>query len=205
MGLFVVGLSLAACPGPHISGFRIEPRESCPGSRARLTWSFAGDGSLSSTPPSPVDQLRLAPSGETAVRPTQSTTYLLTVHRNGREAQARVDLSVTEPRDIGERTQPEGGALLAIATVPAENVSANARVSSIANSADRAIRVRHAGADVIVPAGSSAPGPDPAVPLSGEWQLRADLLPGERLGDPAHSPPTSLRVRVAYNCPDGPR
>ncbi len=73
-------------------------------------------------------------------------------------------------------------------------------LDGIASRSGRAVNVLHAGRSALLPANGDLSSELLGLPLYGEWELRAALLPGEVMGDPQRSPPDRLRIVVVLSC-----
>jgi hypothetical protein len=185
-------LLLAAC-GPKISEFAVTPRRVCAGDTVRMTFKTSGTPHL------------LAVRHGTATADT--TSYVLVAEKGGKRAYSPMDVVTLSPNAtpaLAFDTDLLGKDSLVAADTLSPDVWPEAlRLDEVFADSGRALMVSHAGkADVV--------GPEPdgnitwqGLPVSGTWELRAGLLPGETPGDPAQAPPAHLYLRISLACGAG--
>ena len=74
------------------------------------------------------------------------------------------------------------------------------RLDDVFADSGRAIVVRHGGAEAVVDPEEEGNPTWQGQVVSGEWELRAALAPGEAIGDPAHAPPRHLSLTLGLAC-----
>jgi hypothetical protein len=90
--------------------------------------------------------------------------------------------------------------LIAGDSLRAETWHQQLTVGQVFADSGRALVVRHDGrAGLVTPGAAGSPALN-GTSLSGLWEIRAGLLPGEVPGDPSHHPPAHLYLRVGVAC-----
>lgn len=182
-------LLLAAC-GPKITEFTAAPRRVCAGDTVRLTFKARGTPHL------------LAVRHGTAVADT--TSYVLVTEARGKEASTPMDVVTFSPAArpvLAFDVEPMGrDSLVARDSLNAETWPDALRLDDVFADSGRAVVVRHGGTEAVVdPEGEGNPSWQ-GLAVSGGWELRAALAPGEVIGDPAHAPPRHLYLRLGLTC-----
>ena len=143
-------------------------------------------------------------SGSRSITLAETTTFRLTATKRGKETFA--DREVTALAPTSERplilpTTPDGATrLVARQTLPAEDWDDLARIDTVVNQSDRPLTVNHQGREVQLPTGVTPSDALRGTRVSGEWEIRAALLPGEEMGNPDSPPPDRLRLLVHISC-----
>lgn len=185
----IAGLVPVAC-SPTINEFTVWPRRACPDDTVHIAFDVNGQARLS----------MVTRSGAAA----DTITYTLVAERNGKTAFARQDVIrwLSPPsKELVFMTVPLGrDSLKAIDTLSAETWQSGLALGGVTSQTGRSITVIHAGRAVIVPGDGSPSTGFNGAPVYGAWELRAPLLPGEVMGDPAHSPPDRLRLGTTLVC-----
>jgi hypothetical protein len=187
--LWILGLFPVAC-SPTINEFTVWPRRICPDDTVHVAFDVSGKANLSV----------VTRSGSSA----DTITYTLVAERNGKTAFARQDVIrwLSPPsKELVFMTVPLGrDSVQAIDTLSAETWQSGLAIGSMASQLGRAITVIHAGIAVVIPGDGSPSMAFDGTPIYGAWELRAPLLPGEVMGDPAHPPPDRLRLGTTLMC-----
>ena len=187
--LLVSGLLPVAC-SPAINEFTVWPRRICPDDTVHVAFDVSGKANLS----------MVTRSGSSA----DTITYTLVAERNGKTAFARQDVIrwlAPPSKELVFMTVPLGrDSVKAIDTLSAETWQSGLALESVALQPGRAITVIHAGIVVVIPGDGSPTTAFDGAPIYGAWELRAPLLPGEVMGDPAHPPPDRLRLGTTLMC-----
>lgn len=182
-------VAMSGC-GPKIDRFDVVPVRACVGDSVQVSYVVRGTPALSVI-------RRGGP-------PSDTTTYTLTVHRNGKTAFGQKDVVTFWPSAatiVGFDTRPDGPDSIAAAdTLSADRWGDSLPLNSAASLSGRDVRVTHAGHTVLLRADSSASPDVRGLPIAGSWILRAPLLPAESLGVPGHAPPAVLHLRLTV-CP----
>lgn len=180
---------LAAC-GPKISEFSVTPRRVCAGDTVRFTFKTRGTAHL------------VAVRHGTATADT--TEYHLVAEARGKQATSQADVVTFSPR--AEPSLAFDVALLGQDSLVATDTLSPAtwpdalRLGEVFADSGRVLLVRHAGKVDQVRPDEDGNASWEGLPVSGAWELRAGLLPGEAPGDPAHAPPRHLYLRVGLAC-----
>jgi len=196
-------LAFAGACSPKIVAFNAAPVRLCSGQSVQLTWEVSGTAELAADPTvagvGAVDS-----TGSRAFTPAQTTTFRLTATKRGKEAFAEQEVAVLSPaseRPLVINTEPDGTThVVARETLPAADWDDIARVDTVVNRSDRPLTVTHDGREVVLPAADDSSDALRGTPVSGEWQVRAALKPGEVMGDPSNPPPDRLRLLVRISC-----
>ena len=184
--------SLGAC-GPKISEFTATPRRICAGDTVRLTFKTRGTPHL------------LAVRHGTAVADT--TSYVLVSEARGKQAYSPMDVVTFSPTarpvlafdaDLLGRDSLVGRDTLSVETWPDA-----LRLDDVSADSGRAIVVRHGGTEAVVDPEEDGNPSWQGMMVSGSWELRAALAPGEVAGDPARAPPRHLYLRLGLACGGG--
>ncbi len=197
----VVG-SMAACM-PKIAAFQADPQQLCMGQSTTLSWQVRGEARLSAQPPlagvGAVDSV-----GSRLFAPVETTLFTMTATHQGQEAFAKQEVVVRamesqQPIVLRTRPVPPDG-LVAVETLPPADWDELLRIDTIAGQSPRPLRIVHEGRDVLLPADGSVSDQLRGTKVSGRWEIHAELLPGEVIGDPAHAPPDRLRLLAHLSC-----
>ena len=187
--VIIAGLVPVAC-SPKINEFTVWPRRVCPDDTVHVSFDLTGQARLS-----------IVTRGGTAA---DTITYTLIAERNGKTAFARQDVIrwLSPPsKELVFMTIPLGtDSLKAIDTLSTETWQSGLVLGSVASQTGRAITLIHAGRVVVIPGDGSPSSAFDGAPIYGAWELRAPLLPGEAMGDPAHAPPDRLRLGTTLVC-----
>jgi hypothetical protein len=183
---------LAAC-GPRIAQFSATPRRVCAGDTVRLEFRTRGTPHL------------LAVRHGTAVADT--TSYVLVAEARGKQASSPIDVVTFSPAarpSLAFDTDLLGrDSLVARDTLRPETWPDALRVDQVFADSGRVLVVRHGGKEDEVRPNEDGNASWQGLPVSGAWELRAGLLPGEAPGDPAHAPPRHLYLRLGLACGAG--
>lgn len=195
-------LAMSGCASPKILAFAANPQRICQDQTATLSWSVKGTAVLEAEPPvAGVGAVAAADSLE--VSAGETTVFTLRVTRNDKMAFARQEVVVYQTDAVVPiviATEPaDGGGLEATVEAPVRDWDAALRIATVANTSDRPVTIEHGGRQVTLAAGEESAALADVV-VSGTWTLRAELLPGEIIGDPAHAPAEMLRVAVTLTC-----
>jgi len=198
LGLLLAAALLAAsCCSPRIESFSAEPHYVLPGEPTTVSWKAVGHVALAAKP-TLADIGKVEAAGSRTFHVGTDTTFTLHVTRCGKEVFARQAVYVVkngEKRTVVIRTEPEAtGGLLAAQDLP-EQAWGDLQVAEVKNLCDRELEIRHAGRVFRMARGASSAALH-GTPVAGRWELRAELLPGEVVGDPAHAPPDRLWVQL---------
>jgi len=200
--ILVTLVLISACK-PEIESFQASPRHICEGQEITLSWQIKGKAILGSQPPidgtGPVSDIATA-----GFKPRSDTRFILTVMRGGKNDYAEQDIVVFSNKveqEIVIRTKPDGqGGLVAIETLKPEVWDDMIRVMSISSLSRRSIRVIHNGRSITLSGDGTSSEELKGQKLSGTWELRANLLPGEVMRDPKNPPPDRLGILVILSC-----
>ena len=178
-----------AC-GPKIHDFKVEPRRICAGDTVRITFKTRGKPHL----------IAVRRPGSV----TDTTTYIVVAESHGKIAYSPADVVTFSPAaepSLTFSTDLLGqDSLTAVDTLSVEAWPDHVRLDQVSSASGRALVLRHAGKEAVVAAGNEGSGAWRGLPVSGQWELHAGLLPGETPGDPAHAPPTHLKLRISLSC-----
>lgn len=200
--LVAAALLAASCAKPEIAVFSVDPHALCYGDTATVTWQVMGEGVLTAEPGIPGTGA-VEESGSLRAAPLSDTKLMLTVKRRGKTAFARQEIVVL-PSEFDTflviTTVPgDSSGLAARVVIPPHHWHSSVRITSVLNSIDRMLEIRHEGrADTLAPGAMSVD--FAGCSYGGEWVLEAPLLSGERIGDPQHAPPEFLRLDVHLKC-----
>jgi hypothetical protein len=182
-------LLLGAC-GPKINAFKVEPRRICSGDTVRITFRTRGQPHL----------LAVRRAGTMA----DTTTYIIVAEAHGKRAYRPADVVTFSPEAAPALAFTTDllseDSLIAVDTVSAEAWPDQVRLDEIVGESGRDLVVSHAGTEAVVGAGDQGNAGWRGLPVSGRWEVRSGLLPGEVPGDPAHAPPGHLNLRIRLRC-----
>ncbi len=207
LGLVIALAASAACR-PKIERFAVVPRRLCAGQTTTVAWQVKGRATLSADPALP-DTGAVPSSGSRrftprARPPADTTTFELTARRHGRSVFARqgvVVFATGVDRPIVIATKPAGAdSLVAIDSLRAAVWDDAIRIDDVSSESDRTLRVIHDGRMVDLPADGTPSAALRGSRVSGRWEVRAALQPGEQMGSRQHPPPDRLRLRVRLSC-----
>ena len=193
---------ITACV-PKIVSFQASPRRLCEGQNTVVSWEVEGKALLLAEPT--INSTGSVPSsGSRHYTLYESTIFTILAMRSGKDVFAEQEVVVfssgeTQTIIIGTKPDETGGLIAAEALKP-EVWDDMMRIDTISGRSNRPLRVSHEGRDVILPADGSVSEQMSGAKISGLWKIRADLLPGEVMGDPAHAPPDRLRILVNLTC-----
>ena len=201
--LIVAVLFLITACAPKILSFQASPRRLCEGQNTEVLWEVEGHTLLLAEPTT--DGTGAVPSsGSQQFALFETTLFKIIAMRSGKDIFAEQEVVVFANGDtqtIVIQTQPEGtSGLVAAETLKPEVWDDMMRIDTISGRSNRPLRVSHEGRDVILPADGSVSDQMRGAKISGHWEIRADLLPGEVMGDPSHAPPDRLRILVNLTC-----
>ena len=192
LSLTAVSTLIVGC-GPKISEFTATPRRVCAGDTVRLAFKTRGNPHL------------LAVRHGTDVADT--TSYVLVAEGRGKQAYSPIDVVTFSPSArpvLAFDTDILGGdSLVGRDTLGADTWPDALQLDDVSADSGRAIVVRHGGTEGVV---DPEEGGNPAwqgQTVSGAWEVRAALAPGEVAGDPAHAPPRHLYLRLGLVCGGG--
>jgi hypothetical protein len=193
---FLVLLPVWGC-GPKIQEFKVAPRRVCAGDTVYITFKTRGTPHLVA--------IRRPGSGAdtTGSSRVDTTQYILVAESHGKLAHKPSDVITFSPSASPELffdTDVRGDSLIATGTASPEAWPSSLRLSRVVSASDRALVVTHGGKAGVVPLGPQGSDVWAGMPVSGPWELHAGLQPGERIGDPEHSPPAILKVRLGLAC-----
>jgi hypothetical protein len=188
-GYLGLPLLLGAC-GPKINAFKVEPRRICAGDTVSITFKTRGQARL----------LAVRRGGTMA----DTTTYIIVAESHGKPAYRMADVVTFSPEAapaLAFNTDTLGkDSLIAVDTVSAEAWPDQVRLDEVVGESGRDLVVNHAGTQAVVATGDKGNARWRGLPVSGRWEVRSGLLPGEVLGDPAHAPPGHLNLRIRLRC-----
>jgi hypothetical protein len=186
------------CAAPIVQ-FEATPRRTCPGGRAKLTWSVHGDARLDAQPP--VEGLgSVASQGTLSVPITQTTLFTLSAKGCWSSGYAEQNVAVlTDAVVAGEATECQGSAIIAQGQAEAGVWFAGTRIQVVRNLESRPLSVEHASVKFSLGPGQSTDGFRGAN-VDGPWVFTTQLLPAEECGNPQRAPQTHFRVGVVLDC-----
>jgi hypothetical protein len=200
--LFAVMISTLACT-PKIVSFEASPILVCEGQSTRVSWKARGSTVLLSNPILPGTGA-VESTGFQRFTPTGTTIFTIKAAGNGREAfldQVVVSLPSRTEREIVINVKPSvDGVLVGVETIKQSILSDFKNIETIRGDTDRPITVLHEGREVILQADGVSSEGMRGTGFSGYWEIRAEPLPGEEVGDPAHAPPDNFRLLVSLSC-----
>jgi hypothetical protein len=133
-----------------------------------------------------------------------TTEYHLVAEARGKRATRRADVVTFSPRaepSLAFDVAPLGqDSLVAVDTLSPATWPDALRLGELFADSGRVLLVRHAGREDQVRPDEDGNASWEGLPVSGAWEVRAGLLPGETAGDPAHAPPRHLYVRIGLAC-----
>jgi len=188
-GAAVPLLLLAGC-GPKILAFDVQPRRVCAGDSVHITWNVRGTPRL------------------VAVRRTEDSVdiirYTIIAESHGKQAFSQMDVITFTPgvpAALAFNTDMLGhDSLVARDTLRAATWHDLLRVGDITSDSGRQVLVRHAGIDGVVGPGREGNAAWRGKLMSGPWEVRSGLKPGEVPGNPTHHPPTHLFLKMSLVC-----
>jgi hypothetical protein len=189
-GYLGLPLLLGAC-GPKIKAFNVEPRRICAGDTVSITFKTRG-------------QPRLLAVRRVGIVP-ETTRYIILAEAHGKKpAFLTADVVTLSPDSSLALSFPTDllgeDSLIAVDTVSAEAWPDQVRLDEIVGDSVRALVVSHADTEALVAAGGQGNASWRGRPVSGRWEVRSGLLPGEMPGNPAHAPPGHLNLRIRLRC-----
>jgi len=197
-------ITMAAC-APKIVSFEASPKLVCEGQSTRVSWKVRGSAVLSSEPPLPGIGT-VEPVGSQRFTLAKTTTFAIKAMRNNREAlfeQVVFTLPSTMEKEIVIRIKPDGdGGLVGAETLTPLILDDFMRVETIRGLSDRSMKVLHEGYEVSLPADGTPSEGMRGTRFTGLWEVHAERLPGEKITEPTHAPPDSLRFLVRLRCPN---
>lgn len=200
--LLVTAITIVGC-APKIVSFEASPRLVCEGQSTRVSWKTRGSTLLLSDPRLPGTGT-VEPSGSRRFTLKKTTTFTLKATRNNREAlfeQVVFTLPSTMKEEIVVHVKPDGdGGLVGVETLAPLIIDDFMRVETIRGPSDRPIKVIHEGKEVSLPANGTSSDGIRGTRFTGRWEVRAERLPGEKIDDPTHAPPDTLRFLVRLSC-----
>ncbi len=182
-------LGLVAC-GPKIIDFQVFPRRICGPDTVSISYEVKGTALLSVTTNGADD--------------VDTVTYLLVASRRGKLVHAAQDVvrwSVGGEKEFVFLNEPLGrDSVRARGTLDTATWHSRLVLEGIASRSGRAVHVSHSGRSALLPANGDLSSEFLGLPLYGEWDLKAALIPGEVMGDPQRSPPDRLRIVAVLAC-----
>lgn len=193
---------ITAC-APKITSFQASPRRLCEGQNTVVSWEVEGHALLSSEPV--MDGTGPVPSsGSMNYALFEPTLFKIIVMRGGKDAFAEQEVAVFASGDtktIVIETYPDSTqGLVAKETLSPQVWDDMMRIDSISGQSGRALNITHEGRKITLPADGSPSDLMRGAKMSGLWEIRANLLSGEVMGDPTHAPPDRLRILVSLTC-----
>ncbi len=198
----LIVLGETSCAGPKIGPFQADPLRVCPGHATTVSWNVKGDAVLSSTPILPGTG-PVKGKGKQAFTPNQTTHFQISVGPDVENAPHPLLVEVLRPGALDSLYFRVGDivdqGLVATDTLAVSEWDQSARITWIFNDQNRTIRAEHGGRSLSMAAGDSTDA-FRGLPITGTWNLRSPLEPGEEPGDPQHSPPSFLKVLFKFTC-----
>lgn len=196
LGWFLTLLLISGC-GPKIQEFKVAPRRVCAGDTVQITFKTRGRPHIVAIrrPPGSADTTR-------KVR-ADTTQYFIVAESHGKLAYNSSDVVTFSPSASPELffdTDVRGDSLIATGTANPEAWPESLRLTRVMSASGRTLVVVHGGKPGVVPIGDQGSDTWAGMLVSGLWELHAGLQPGERIGDPDHSPPAILKVRIGLAC-----
>ena len=184
----IISLLLLAC-GPKIQEFSVAPRHVCSGDTVTVTFKTRGTPHLTTT------------DFDSAT--VRRTRYTIVAEKGGKQAFSQMDVYTYSPDAVPvlafDTDMLGSDSLVARETLPAASWPDLLQVERVVVDSGRPLRVMHGGTGAVVAPGGG--GSDWAgLPVGGEWEVHAALLPGEIPGNPAHHPPAHLELSVTLRC-----
>jgi hypothetical protein len=197
----IAGAAVIGCH-PQIVRFEAAPQRLCANRSTRLEWEVKGSADLAARPPV-AGTGKVSSSGSKPFAIAETTTFTLTAERFGSSKVAEQEIeafSVGGTKSLLGRTSCEAGAIVAVATLPANEWDDLARVDTVRIVGARTIMVSHADRKTTLGPKARRSEEFRGAPVAGEWILRAPLLPDEVCGNPEHHPPATLGLTVTISC-----
>ncbi|MEW6144153.1 MAG: hypothetical protein AB1598_03935 [Thermodesulfobacteriota bacterium] len=198
----ILPLYITAC-APKIVSFQASPGRLCKGQNTVVSWSVVGGALLLATPLTSGTGV-VPSSGSKSFTPLKPTKFTIIAMRSGKDVFAEQEVVVVESgntQSLVIETQPDGAhGLIAKETLKPQIWDDMMRIDTISGQSNRALRVFHEGHEIILPADGTPSDQMRGAKISGLWEIRANLLSGEVMGDPTHAPPDRLRVLVNLTC-----
>lgn len=199
--VFVVFLFLSCKPKIHT--FSANPNIICEGETTTLSWEVTGSTLLYSQPN--ISNLGPVPStGTKQFQLDSPTIFTIFAFKNSYRAEKGEQevfvYSSEDNKDLVLRTEPSStGGLVATVKNPWGDISDFMVIDIITNKSDRILSVKHEEVIVDLPKNGSSNAMH-GLRISGSWEMHADLIPGEVIGDPQYAPPDRLRLEVKLIC-----
>jgi hypothetical protein len=183
---------------PEIEHFDATPHRICPGGSATVSWNVRGDATLSASPARAATGAVDA-SGRRSFVLAQTTTFTLAVKglEEFREQEVQVFAGADEEEDVGGQAECHGNELVATAKLPPGDWDDLARVATVRENQFAALRpltVVHAGRTATL-TGAAPSAALAGTKVSGDWEIRSPLSPGEGC-----NPPPALELTVRVEC-----
>lgn len=195
LALLGMSIFIAACGGPRITKFEVQPAVICAGERAVLRWTVEGETALTI-------QLEMPPTDNLDRGPGPEVFKLrLIARKSDTDAiadQELVQLPRMSVRTLAWPTVLQGSTVVASGASDGRVWNDRVRVSKVAAIGNRAIEVRHGGKAASLPGGGVASEALSGTPFGGAWDLRSPLSEAE-LANPAVRP-TALEIQVTIGC-----
>jgi len=195
-------LLLISCK-PKVNSFSANPNYICQGETTTVIWDITGSALLYASPP--LTSTGEVPSvGQRQFQLESTTKFIISALRNKYRSEKReqdvVVFSNIEKKPIITPTEinPKGG-LVAIETDVWGDISDLMLIENISNKSDRKLIVKHGGVTVEISENGSS-NKMKGLMINGDWEMYADLKPGEVIGDPNNSPPDRLGIEVTLSC-----
>lgn len=197
----LVGLVISAC-APSVDRFTMKPRRLCPGGEAVAAWKASGSASLTSTPPL-AGTGTVSSEGRRKFVVPESTVFVLTIRRFGKEKFARQEVEVFSEeervKEIAGETRCAARNLVATATLPEGKWDHALRVDKVSSEEPRFLTVTHDGVTATIERGGESGAFRNSRP-SGAWEFSSPLRRGEICGNPSSPPPHLLGVTLHLAC-----
>jgi hypothetical protein len=184
-------LALAVGCGPKISSFTVTPARACATDTVVIRYATHGTG-----------ELRVMPRRVGTA--TDTTRYLLVVTKNGKSIPRAQDVLVYKKSDtdtlvLGPTRRHGADSIRVQDTLRIDFWPTFIVIGEVTSASGRPVAITHNGKSAVAAVNQ------PAVelagsPVTGDWDVRAALLPGEQFATPGHSPPDRLRLRVVLRC-----
>jgi hypothetical protein len=180
---------LVAC-APKIHQFSVTPAVTCLGDTVSVTFDVSGTPHL------------LTVDFENRGQP--ATRYIVVTERRGKRQQRiqdvehyagpPVDTLAFDTELLGTDSLRAGGSF------PDTDWPAHLRIREVSTDAGRAVVVTHAGRSGQVGPTVATSGLWRGLPVSGDWELRTAIAPGEEVGNPDQPPTEALALNLTLSC-----
>lgn len=184
--------------------FEVTPRRICKGETVQVRWMEAEDRGVLLTEPEVPGAGNVGEEG--SLQPTlRDTTRFRMLAIAGddttRSVQEVAVFSDGQRKSIVFSLRAIGDSAVGASERLRTDVwSSKIRLGTLAGHAGRPVTVRHAGRETVLAADSTPSNSFQGLPVRGDWEVRAPLLPGEELGNPDKAPPTRLYLLATLIC-----